>query len=115
VEKLPLFDQAAPFQVVAMAEPAYEGWLHLPALHARLLPLAKEAGHEKLLLTATVGQEETGGYYYEADCSGGPTGFRRYISFFDYGSAPDQFERRLTELLQQQAQVTQLSIPTQAA
>jgi hypothetical protein len=112
---LPLFDQAASYQVVTVAEPAVEGWLHLPSLHAKLLPLAKAAGHEKLLLSAHVGGEETGGYYYEADCTGGPSKFRRYISFFDFGSTPSQFERRLTDLLQQQATVSQPSIPTQTA
>ena len=75
-------------------------WLDLPALHARLLPLAQAGGHEKLLLNVEYGD---GLPWYGAEATGGPTGFRRYIGRFQHGDTPSQFEGVLTELLQQQA------------
>jgi hypothetical protein len=92
---LPAIDRILADVAAAPAE-----WLDLPALHARLLPLAQAAGHEKLLLSVAIGD---GLPCYEADATGGPSGFRRYVGRFDYGDTPSQFEGRLTELLQQQA------------
>lgn len=94
-------DEAPTYEVVALIAPPQPDWLNLPEVHARLLPLAEKAGHEKLHLTAQIGD---GLPCYEATTSGGVSGFRRYISFFDYGSTPSQFERALTELLEQQVQ-----------
>lgn len=104
-------DEPARYVATHVIEPATTGWLPLPQLHARLLPLAQAAGHERLLLNARMdGPDE---FSYEADATGGRTGFRRYIGFFDYGSTPAHFEAALTRLLQQQASL--VPTPQQAA
>lgn len=95
------FNQAPTFEVVAIASPAQPNWLDLPALHARLLPLAQAAGHEKLHLNVEVGDDLP---WYRAKATGGVADFRRYIGRFEHGDTASQFERRLTELLQKQAQ-----------
>jgi hypothetical protein len=101
-------DPTAPYQATIIVEPAVVGWLHLPSLHAKLLPLALAAGHERLLLAAHIEGPES--FYYEADATGGASGFRRYIGFFDHGSAPVDFERVLTaKLTEQQASRAHLS------
>jgi hypothetical protein len=90
---------------VMVVEAAAPGWLHLPSLHAKLLPLALAAGHETLQL----GCDYTGAgdfeCTYNASCSGGPSKFRQYINQFglEEGHLPADFERVLTAKLQQQA------------
>jgi hypothetical protein len=99
-------DPAAPYQVVAVAEPAIAGWLHLPSLHAKLLPLAKAAGHERLTLSCDHAGADDFQTTYSASASGGPTGFRSYIQVInleDAGHLPEHFERVLTDKLEQQA------------
>jgi hypothetical protein len=86
---------------VMVVEAAAPGWLHLPSLHAKLLPLALAAGHERLVLTCHFGGESHS--YYEAEALAGTTGFRRYITWLDEGDQAEDFERVLTEKLQQQA------------
>ena len=81
----------------------------MPALHARLLPLALAAGHEALLLTCHYHGAADESCYYEADASGGTSGFRRYISWLDKdgGDQPANFERVLRRKLEQQASLRQ--------
>ncbi len=97
-------DPAAPYQVVAVAEPAATGWLHLPSLHAKLLPLALAAGHTRLTLSNDYEGTDDFHNSYSASASGGPSGFRAYITPFDLngGHLPDRFEEVLTGLLEQQ-------------
>lgn len=104
--------QRAATRFPALSPQTAPEWLDLPALHARLLPLAQAAGHEKLLLSVAIGD---GLPCYEADATGGPSGFRRYVGRFDYGDTPSQFEGRLTELLQQQATYRTTTQPTSHA
>jgi len=84
-------------------------WLPLPLLHAQLLPLALAAGHEALLLTCHYQGPADESCYYEADASGGPSGFRRYVSWLDQdgGDRPANFERVLRRKLEQQASLRQ--------
>lgn len=98
-------DPATTYQVVAVAEPAAIGWLHLPSIHAKLLPLAQAAGHETLWLTCECFGAGASEYNYLASASGGHAGFRRYISMLEPGGGYSwhDFERILTEKLQQQA------------
>ena len=100
------FEPTTPYEVVAVAEPAATGWLHLPSLHAKLLPLALAAGHTKLHLTCEVSGTGTSDYTYLAEASGNDaSGYRRYISVFEPGGGYSyhDFERVLTAKLQQQA------------
>jgi hypothetical protein len=96
---------AAPFKVVAIAEPVATGWLHLPSLHAKLLPLAITAGHERLTLTSDYAGADDFQCTYAASASGGVSGFRSYVTVFDLdgGHLPEQFERVLTAKLTEQA------------
>jgi hypothetical protein len=96
---------AAPIMVLD-AGPAAEGWLHLPSLHAKLLPLAKAAGHDKLHLSCECNGTEPSDYTYLASASGtSANSFRRYISVFEPGGGYSwhDFERVLTAKLQEQA------------
>jgi len=99
------FEPTAPFAVVAVAEPAATGWLHLPSLHAKLLPLAQAAGHERLSLSCDYAGADDFQCIYLASASGGTSGFRSYITPYDFegGHLPEEFERVLTAKLQQQA------------
>jgi hypothetical protein len=94
--------QQAP--LVLDAGPAAEGWLHLPSLHAKLLPLAQAAGHAALHLSCEVSGPGPSDYTYLASASG-PNNFRRYISTFEPGGGYSwhDFERVLTAKLQEQA------------
>lgn len=100
-----LFSQTSeptpPYEVVAVAEPAATGWLHLPSLHAKLLPLAKAAGHERLHLSCEVSGPGESDYTYLAD---GGSPFRRYIGVFEAGGGYSyhDFERVLTAKLHEQ-------------
>jgi hypothetical protein len=99
------FDKPAPYEVVAVAEPAATDWLHLPSLHAKLLPLAKAAGHERLTLSCDHAGADDFQTTYSASASGGPAGFRYYIpviNLADAGHLPEHFERVLTAKLEQQ-------------
>jgi hypothetical protein len=93
--------EPAPYVATAIVAAPSPDWLDLPGVLARLQPLAEAAGHERLLLVAHL---EPGQCYYEASATGGPRGFVTHIGYFDYGSAPAQFERCLRELLTQAAQ-----------
>jgi hypothetical protein len=97
-------DPAATYQVVAVAEPAATGWLHLPSLHAKLLSLALAAGHTRLVLSCDYEGDDDFRCTYSAHAGGGDSGFRSYITPFDLngGHLPDSFERVLTGLLEQQ-------------
>jgi hypothetical protein len=98
-------DPAATYQVVAVAEPAVAGWLHLPSLHLKLLPLALAAGHERLVLSCDYEGADDFHCTYSAHAGGGASGFRSYITPFDLngGHLPDRFEQVLTGLLEQQS------------
>jgi hypothetical protein len=96
-------------QVAYVVEAPAPGWLHLPSLHAKLLPLAVAAGHDTLSLFCTCQGNEASEYTYEASAFGGLSGFRAYIQFLapEGGYSWHDFERVLTEkLLQQQSYVT---------
>ena len=90
--------------MVLDAGPAAEGWLQLPALHAKLLPLAQAAGHETLWLTCECFGSGASEYNYLASASGGHAGFRRYISMLEPGGGYSwhDFERVLTAKLHEQ-------------
>jgi hypothetical protein len=97
---------AAPFKVVAIAEPAATGWLHLPSLHAKLLPLALAAGHTRLHLSCECSGTGPSDYTYLAEGSGTDAdSYRRYISVFEPGGGYSwhDFERVLTAKLIEQA------------
>jgi hypothetical protein len=98
-------DPPATYGVVAVAEPAAAGWLHLPTLHAKLLPLAQAAGHERLTLSCDYAGTDDFQCTYNASASGGPAGFASYITPYDLdgGHLPEQFERVLTAKLQRRA------------
>jgi hypothetical protein len=96
--------QAAPIMVLD-AGPAVAGWLHLPSLHAKLLPLAQAAGHDKLHLSCECNGAEPSDYTYLASASGASANsFRRYISVFEPGGGYSwhDFERVLTAKLHEQ-------------
>jgi hypothetical protein len=81
-----LFEQA-PYVVTAIVEPATTNWLHLPSLHAELLPLAIAAGHESLQLVCVYGSAAPSGCSYEATGMGGSTGTVVYVSWQEPGEA----------------------------
>jgi hypothetical protein len=91
--------------IVLDAGPAVTGWLHLPSLYAKLLPLAIQAGHEKLGINCEVSGTGPSDYTYTAYASGGASGYREYIGLFTAGGGYSwhDFERVLTDKLQQQA------------
>ena len=95
-------ENQAPYQVVVLATlpPAAPPLLDLRALHARLLPLAVEAGHKRLHLEC----HYNGQALYEAWAAGGPSGHRNYITWASpVGGRADEFEAALTEQLHAQA------------
>jgi hypothetical protein len=98
-------DPAAAYQATVIVEPAATGWLHLPSLHIKLLPLALAAGHERLVLSCDYEGADDFRCTYSAHAGGGTSGFRSYITPFDFNSGhlPDRFEQVLTGLLEQQA------------
>ncbi|MGI4884252.1 MAG: hypothetical protein ACRYFR_04765 [Janthinobacterium lividum] len=91
----------APYGVALLAVPPAPQVLDLAALHARLLPLARDAGHALLTLEC----HYNGAASYEASASGGPSSFRRYVSWLEPGDGDraEHFERVLTQRLQEQA------------
>lgn len=96
----------APYEVVAVAEPAAIGWLHLPSLHAKLLPLALAAGHTRLHLACECVGAGPSDYIYSAEAGGATAAdYRRYISVFEPGGGDSwhDFERVLTAKLKEQA------------
>lgn len=104
---LPLFtdEPVAPYEVVTVAGPAALGWLDLPLLHAKLLPLAQAAGHTTLHLSCEVSGPGPSDYTYLASASGADAGsYRRYISVFEPGGGYSwhDFERVLTAKLHEQ-------------
>jgi hypothetical protein len=99
-------DEPRPYVATAIVEPPITNWLHLPSVHARLLPLAIAAGHERLHLSCAFSGDGLSSCLYEARASGGWRGNRDYISWLEPGNgdcAP-HFERVLREKLQQAAQ-----------
>lgn len=96
-------------QVAYVVEAPIAGWLHLPSLREKLLPLAIAAGHEKLCLTCECAGSHPSDYTYTAFATGGPSGHREYIGLFTAGGGYSwhDFERVLTDkLTQQQAYLT---------
>ncbi|TPG66093.1 hypothetical protein [Hymenobacter nivis] len=89
--------------LVASPPPTAPPLLDLQALHAKLLPLALEAGHTALSLSAHYAGDVHGAHY-EACATGGDSGYRRYISWLEPGDADrgPHFERVLTEKLSEQ-------------
>jgi hypothetical protein len=92
--------------IVLDAGPAVTGWLHLPSLQAKLLPLAQAAGHTKLHLTCECSGQGSSDFTYLAEASGDDAqSYRRYISVYEPGGGYSwhDFERVLTAKLQEQA------------
>jgi hypothetical protein len=105
-----LFD-AAPFRAVALVEPVTTNWLHLPSLHAELLPLAIAAGHDALQLGCAYGSDAPSGCTYEATGIGGEAGNRFYVTWLEPGdgdTAP-RFAQVLREKLLAAAQQQRLT------
>lgn len=100
------FDEPATYVATAIIEPPTTHWLHLPSVHARLLPLAIAAGHEQLHLTCDYsGGNSLSGCLYEARATGGWRGNREYITWLEPGEADTapRFEQVLREKLEQAA------------
>lgn len=94
------FDEPAAYEVVALVSPpAAPGWLDLPALHARLLPLALAAGHTRLVLRADVGYAT--GPSYEAIASGGAADITVYVVAGSASAGPARFAAALETGLRQ--------------
>ena len=94
------FAEPAAYEVVALvSQPAAPGWLDLPALHARLLPLALAAGHARLVLRADVGYPT--GPSYEALASGGAADVTVYVVAGSASAAPERFAVALETALRQ--------------
>lgn len=93
--------EAAPFTAVALVEPVAANWLHLPSLHAELLPLARAAGHETLRLNCAYTGETLSGCLYEATGLGGTAGTREYVSWLEHdnGDTAQRFAQTLREKL----------------
>jgi hypothetical protein len=110
-----LFD-AAPFKAVAIVEPASTNWLHLPSLHAELLPLAIAAGHDALQLGCLYGSDAPSGCTYEATGIGGEAGNRFYVTWLEAGdsdTAP-RFAQVLREKLLAAAEQNRLTMKVAA-
>jgi hypothetical protein len=101
---------APPYVATAIVEPPATNWLHLPSVHARLLPLAVAAGHERLHLTCDYSGDSPSGCLYEARAMGGWRGNKEYISWLEPGDGDcaSRFEQKLREKLEQ-AVVPQLN------
>lgn len=103
-------DEPAPYVATVIVEPPATNWLHLPSLHARLLPLAIAAGHEQLHLSCNYQGEGPSGCTYEARASGGIRGGRQYIGWLEpsEGDTAAHFEQALRAKLEQAVLPTSL-------
>ena len=108
------FDEPAPYVATALISPPDAHWLHLPSLHARLLPLALKAGHERLHLSCDYIGTGAMPCTYEAWGDGGVTGHLSYVSWLEPGEGDTaaRFEAVLREKLLTQAALVGLSLPT---
>lgn len=102
MQPTPEVTQAARYEVVAVVAPPQPAWLDLPALHEKLLPLAQQAGHERLVLMAEVGFRV--GTCYQAYGAGGAADMRVYIMPGQPASFPAEFARELEERLRRQVE-----------
>jgi hypothetical protein len=89
-----------------MATTQPTGQLDTHTIHARLLPLALAAGHDRLTIMSEVGGPGDGSLRYQAWGSGGAAEFRFYVIAGLPGSHPDDFEKALEEGLQAQVSAT---------
>lgn len=105
MDKLPdLFttlDEPAPYVATALIDPPAPHWLHLPSVHARLLPLALAAGHERLHLVCDLSGAGNIDCLYEARGAGGLRGNVTYIGWLEPGEGDTaaRFEAVLREKL----------------
>ncbi|NML67638.1 hypothetical protein HHL22_20750 [Hymenobacter sp. RP-2-7] len=94
-------DEPAPYKVVALVTPPSPEQLDLVALHARLLPLAQQAGHERLSLTLEVGLGPAP--RYQAYGCLGAADFHTYVLASRPEACAADFARVLEERLQRAA------------
>jgi hypothetical protein len=90
-------------QVAYIVEAPVVGWLHLPSLHKKLLPLAQAAGYDTLTLTCECRGEDASDYTYEASAWSRTGRFRSYVAYLhpEGGYSWHDFERVLTAKLTQ--------------